>query len=196
MQGSSAAAGEGDQPTDPAAGVRNELSNVTGSVVQARDIGGDVHFHVAATPPSPVPRQVPLLATRLVNRVAELARAKDVLNPKVGGSVRLMLISGMPGVGKSSFTWRLVEEVRDRYPGGQLYVDFSAGQAQRPDAVGDVLTEFLLAVGEAKEVVPSTVPEKSALYRTMTAENPTLVVLDKVTEPAQVLPFKPNAPGS
>lgn len=178
-------------------GVRNELSHVSGAVVQAGHIGGDVIVHAAAVAPSlPVPRQVPLLSSRFVNRVAEFARVSDVLDPAGGGGVRIVLIFGMPGVGKSSFTWRLVEQVRDRYSGGQLYVDFSAAGPERPDAVGDVLTRFLLALGVAKDVVPSGIAEKVSLYRSMTAERPMLVVLDKVTEPAQVLPFRPNAPGS
>ncbi|MFC5103037.1 hypothetical protein [Kibdelosporangium philippinense] len=91
----------------------------------------------------------------------------------------------------------MVEQVGAAFPGGHLYVDYAnlRGPSNDP-AVEDAVAGCLRGLGVADEVMPSTLAERTNLYRTKTATRPVLVVLDDVTEPAQVLPLVPNSAGS
>ncbi|WP_370932442.1 hypothetical protein [Amycolatopsis sp. cg13] len=142
-----------------------------------------------------VPHQVPPTPQRFVNRAGELAKAQALLGGGDGPGTRIAVFSGLPGVGKSWLARRYVEENRGVFPGGELYIDYGAA-GQGTEAVSDALTSCLLALGVANEAIPARLTDRAALFRTKTAAAPTLVVLDDVTDPAQVLSFVPNSPGS
>lgn len=97
---------------------------VGGSVVQARDIHGDVHVHA---PGLTVPRQLPRGGAKLVGHEGEL----DGLNCMA----RVTVISGMAGVGKTALCLHWARSIGERFPDGQLYVDMR-GFDPSPPAVG------------------------------------------------------------
>ncbi|MBB2748233.1 UNVERIFIED_ORG: DNA-binding SARP family transcriptional activator [Microbispora rosea subsp. rosea] len=65
------------------------------------------------------------------------------------------------------------------------------GGAWSPVEPGELLAEALRALGAA-EPLPPTVHERAALYRTLLAERPMLVVLDDAAGAAQVRPLLPG----
>lgn len=170
---------------------------------------GGVHYHQAppAPPPARVPRQVPAGTASFENRTAELAELDDWLtpggpggpgDPESVGSPRIALLSGLPGVGKRATVRRWVERARDRFPGGQLYVDFA--RLRREGAVGGDVSEglrhCLRSIGVAEEYLSGDLAELTAHYRSHSADRRIVVVLDEVSQPAQVRALIPNAPGS
>ncbi|MBE3010743.1 SARP family transcriptional regulator [Microbispora sp. NEAU-D428] len=69
--------------------------------------------------------------------------------------------------------------------------DTPYGAAGAPVEPGELLAEALRALGAA-EPLPPTVHERAALYRTLLAERPMLVVLDDAAGAAQVRPLLPG----
>lgn len=142
-----------------------------------------------------VPHQVPPPSRRFVNRAVELAAAGELLGSGASRETRIAVFTGLPGVGKSWLARQLVEARRGTFPGGELYVAFDESD-QSTESVSDALASCLLALGVDEKVIPSRLADRAGLFRTRTASSPTLVVLDDVSDPAQVLAFVPNAPGS
>ncbi|WP_433528318.1 AAA family ATPase [Micromonospora sp. CA-263727] len=147
-----------------------------------------------------VPRQVPAADRYFVNRVRELGRLADLGLPVDTGTtpVRISVLSGLPGVGKTALARQVAERVGARFPGGELFVDYAAlrsavgGEA----AVAEALAGCLRDLGVDGSRLPAGAAERVNLFRTCTAERPVLLVLDDVTEPRQVRTLLPKAPGS
>lgn len=172
----------------------NQLGDVSGAAVQAQHID-NVTFHVARPVlPLAKPRQVPVVAGRLVNRKVDFARIERMFGDTT--TVGVGVISGVPGIGKSWFARRVAELSVARFPAGQLYANFAGAARSTEQATSDVLSEFLSALGVAAEIIPATGPGRVNLYRTLTGAEPVLVVLDEVSDPAVVRQLVPSAAGS
>jgi len=181
----------------PAAGssVHNSTSAASGAVVQVGSITGDVVVHhdfISST----TPRQVPPPPADFVNREAELSRLSKALLGGADDRRHLAVVTGLPGVGKTAMVRRWVADEGHRFPGGQLHVDFALIRTESGAPVSDALAECLLALGVGHEHIPHTLSGRTSMFRTKTALKSVLVVLDDVTEPAQVPPFMPNSRGS
>ena len=157
----------------------------------------------AAAPAAPAPAQLPLAVPGFTGRTAELARLDALLPPddRAGAAApaapaAVAVISGTPGVGKTSLAVHWAHRVAGRFPGGQLHADlrgFSpAGTAVSP---ADALHGFLLALGVPPDRVPADLDARAALYRSRLAGQRVLVVLDNARDPAQVRPLLPGTPG-
>lgn len=194
-------AGEGSEPDRPdgSLDVHNLMSGSAGSVIQAGRIEQLV-LNQASAPAAPyrarVSREVPPAKARFVDRRRELARARRLVGNARRSSPRILVMSGMPGVGKSALGFRVVESAREFYPGGVLYVDYRELSGGSEPAVSDALVSCLRGLGVADAVMPAGLPELTSLYRSHTADEPVLVMLDDVTEAGQVRPLVPLARGS
>jgi DNA-binding SARP family transcriptional activator/tetratricopeptide (TPR) repeat protein len=135
------------------------------------------------------PRQLPPDLAGFTGRadlLAELAaglRTPDRRDPLV------LTISGVGGLGKTTFAVRLAHQVRDAYPDGQLFATLGDSGA------ATVLPRFLRALGVAVDMVPSDPEECAALLRDLLADSRVLIVLDNVQHERQVRPLLPAAPG-
>ncbi|MFD8498072.1 hypothetical protein [Amycolatopsis sp. NPDC059657] len=145
-----------------------------------------------------VPHEVPLGPGVFVNRERELRRLRELLPTGGVGRPVICVCRGFPGVGKTAFVRHYVELISDLngYPGGYLYVDFGALPDGEVVSVTDALASCLISCGVAKEVIPDGLADRANLLRSRTAERGIMIVLDDVTEPAQVTPFVPRGPGS
>ncbi|REK85525.1 tetratricopeptide repeat protein [Streptomyces inhibens] len=173
-------------------GVRNEFGGTAhGPVVQAGVIHGDVRFEVKR-PDVPVPRQVPAGVAQFVDREPVI----EAISGWVGEHGGVAVLSGLPGVGKSATARRWAQGERGRFPGGEFYVDFAELRAQVGGDVSAGVSRCLRALGVEDRYLPGTLGELTGLFRSWTADKRVLMVLDDVTEPAQVRALIPGAPGS
>lgn len=174
----------------------NTVHEVAGSSVQIGSLTGDVVVHGHHAAGSDRPRQVPPAPPGFVDRESILSAMDDLLVATPAGTSQIVVVSGLAGVGKSALVRRWAQEWGERFSGGRLYVDYSAIRTDSGSPVNDALADSLAALGVRHEHIPATLSARANLFRTMTAGAPVLVVLDDVTEPAQVLPFLPAAHGS
>ncbi|MGW1256974.1 NB-ARC domain-containing protein [Streptomyces sp. NPDC002513] len=180
-----------------------------GPVFQGSPIHGDIHFHVPSAPKPaagrPVrPDQVPAVTVPFSNRTAELADLDARLGMRAGGfgSVCVDVLVGLPGVGKTTMAWRCAERVKERFPDGQLYVDFAALRDEVTPLTGpggdvsEALAMCLRALPGGDLGIPDSLLDRTNLFRSRTADLRILLVLDDVNQAAQVRALIPKGPGS
>ncbi|MFC4328465.1 tetratricopeptide repeat protein [Streptomyces andamanensis] len=194
------------QPTAPTAPTSNVISGdavLEGPVVQARSVSGGIHFHQPAPAPPPrppVPRQLPYLTASFVGREDD-RRALDALRAaRPADAPQVLVVSGLPGVGKTTLAVRWLHEHADGFPDGQLYADLGGHTAEEtgprdgggPASPGTVLEGFLVALGVS--AVPAGTAQRAALWRSLTAGLRLAVLLDNAFTAAQVRPLLPGGP--
>ncbi|MGA4841854.1 ATP-binding protein [Streptomyces sp. G45] len=171
---------------------------------QGAHIHGGITFTVPSAPPegpAARPDQVPALTVRFSNRTAELGLLDEALG--AAGPVRgrapvgVGVLDGLPGVGKSAMARRWADTARELFPDGQLYVDFAGlrGRSNGAD-VSEALAMLLRSLRVKDDCIPPSLAERTALYRSHSADRRLLLVLDDVSQPAQVRALIPKGPGS
>jgi DNA-binding SARP family transcriptional activator len=108
------------------------------------------------------------------------------------GAVRIAVVAGTAGLGKTALAVHAAHQVRASFPDGQLYVDLF-GASPQPAAPGEVLARFLRDLGVDGDKVPSGDEERAALYRTSLTGRQVLVLLDNAKDAAQVRPLLPGS---
>ncbi|CCH28580.1 BTAD domain-containing putative transcriptional regulator [Actinosynnema sp. NPDC047251] len=146
-------------------------------------------------PADPVPAQLPPATGHFTGRRAQLLRL-DGLLANQGRTVGITAIAGTAGVGKTALAVRWANDVRHRFPDGQLYIDLRGFAEHEPVRPAEALGRFLRAFGVPPERVPADPDEAAALYRTTVATRRVLVVLDNAAGAEQVRPLLPSGPGS
>ena len=146
--------------------------------------------------PVPVPAQLPADVADFTGREDEVKHLCDLLasggmdaDP---GAVRIALVAGSGGLGKTSLAVHAAHRVRGSFPDGQLYVDL-LGATPQPLPPADVLARFLRDLGVDGRDIPADGDERAARYRTGLAERRMLIVLDNARDAAQVRPLLPGA---
>lgn len=185
------------QDLSPRATVSSSVSGSARDVVQARDVHGGVHFHVPE-PTKPVPpRQLPADVHGFVGREAELSQLEELVAAgEASRGVRLAVIAGTAGVGKSALALRFAHSATDQFPDGQLFVNlrgYDSGPVVTPQAA---LERFLRALGVPPREVPQGLEERAELYRSLVAGHRMLVVADNAATVGQVRPLLPGDAGS
>ncbi|MEV4973534.1 tetratricopeptide repeat protein [Streptomyces scopuliridis] len=189
----------------PAAGHRTTHTNTIagaavlhGPVVQAHDIQGGIHFHQPAredAPRPPVPRQLPPMRRTLVDRAEDVRALDDLRAQRPAHAPQLLVVSGFPGIGKTTLVSRWLHENADSFPDGQLYADLG-GHASEGDGgpvpATTVLEGFLHALGASS--VPADIAQRIALWRSLTSGLRLAVLLDNAFTAAQVRPLLLGTP--
>ncbi|MEV3993062.1 NB-ARC domain-containing protein [Streptomyces sp. NPDC049837] len=172
----------------------NDLSGtVHGPAVQAGAVYGGIHIRsgdgdAAARQPWQLPPSV-----RITDRAAEQeALERHRARTEREGHPTLVAVSGLGGVGKTAVALAWLHSLRTRFPGGQLYADLGARSPGGPVSPGEVLSRFLRALGVPAAQVPAAMAERAALYRSLTAGRPLVVLLDDAATAAQVRPLLPG----
>jgi DNA-binding SARP family transcriptional activator len=155
----------------------------------------------AARPGVPSPAQLPADIADFTGRDEQVRRLSDLL-AQAGeaassdpGAVRIAVVAGAGGLGKTSLAVHAAHRARGSFPDGQLYVDLS-GATPNPVPPGDVLARFLRDLGVDGRDIPADEAERAARYRTTLAGRRMLVVLDNARDAAQVRPLLPGTASS
>ncbi|MER5703384.1 tetratricopeptide repeat protein [Micromonospora sp. NPDC002296] len=162
--------------------------------------GGVNLFGHAGPPPLPPPRQLPLDATRFVNRKQTLTRLDAALpagndaTAAGGPSMTVAAIAGAPGVGKTALAVHWAHRVRQWFSDGDLYVDMRGYGPGPALDVGQALDTFLRALHVPAEQIPTDTEGRAALYRSALTGKRILVVVDNVSTVGQVRPLLPATP--
>jgi DNA-binding SARP family transcriptional activator/Tfp pilus assembly protein PilF len=139
-----------------------------------------------------IPRQLPATPAIFVGRELELARLGDLLAP--GQGARAVAVSGMAGVGKTTLAVQWAQENSALFPDGTLYVDLRGyAPGGKPLTPAAALDGLLRGLDVANDRIPYDLAERSALFRTVTAQRRVLIVLDNARSAAQVRPLLPGA---
>jgi DNA-binding SARP family transcriptional activator len=153
----------------------------------------------AAPSQGPSPEQLPADIADFTGRDEQVKRLSDLLSGAGAssdpGAVRIAVVAGAGGLGKTSLAVHAAHRVRRRFPDGQLYVDL-LGATPAPLSPGDVLARFLRDLGMDGRDIPVDEDERAARYRTALARRRMLVVLDNARDAAQVRPLLPGTASS
>ncbi|MEV6982147.1 BTAD domain-containing putative transcriptional regulator [Sphaerisporangium sp. NPDC051017] len=144
------------------------------------------------------PAQLPPDIADFVGRAQVTDRIAAVLagggaSGEPGTAVRVLCLSGMPGVGQTALAVHAAHRARAAFPSGQLFAGLGGGSA--PADPGEVLAGFLRAAGVAPGDVPADRDERSKLFRTWCSDRQVLIVLDDASGAAQIQPLLPGSAG-
>jgi DNA-binding SARP family transcriptional activator/tetratricopeptide (TPR) repeat protein len=147
------------------------------------------------TPPAVtvVPAQLPPRTSGFAGRDAESAAIRAAMARRTDASP-LVLVTGMPGIGKTALAVHAGAASVHAYPDGQLYADLRGADA-RPAAPHEILAGFLRVLGVPARLMPATVEERTAEFRSRTAGKQVLVVLDNAATARQIEPLMAADPG-
>ncbi|MFC5220328.1 AfsR/SARP family transcriptional regulator [Streptomyces coerulescens] len=150
------------------------------------------------TPRPTTPAQLPVDLPAFAGRAAELTEVDMMLDGDDGipAHVGVAVITGMAGVGKSTFAVHWAHRVAARFPDGQLYINLRgfdpSGLPVSPDqALRTVLESF----GTEPTGLPQDSDALAACYRTHLAGRRLLLLLDNARDARQVRPLLPANPG-
>lgn len=105
-----------------------------------------------------------------------------ILTSRESRRAAVVLIHGMPGIGKTALALHVAHTVHARYPGGCLFVDFGGRGELEPE----MHARLLRRLGVAGEAVPAEPGEARALYLSILYRRPVLIIADGVTSSEQV----------
>ncbi|WP_330273607.1 tetratricopeptide repeat protein [Lentzea sp. NBC_00516] len=177
-----------------------EPSSVPRQVEQAVLAGGDALGAYWGRSADPVPRaatpaQLPTAISAFTGRAGDLDRL-DALACGTRETTAIAVIAGAAGVGKTTLAVHWAHRVRDRFGGGQLYVNLRGHAPAAPMPPVEALSRFLSALGVPAGQIPPDLDRAADLYRTLLADRRMLVLLDDARDVEQVRPLLPGGPGS
>ncbi|MFC0096712.1 BTAD domain-containing putative transcriptional regulator [Micromonospora marina] len=154
---------------------------------------------VGAGPPGspPSPQALPMKPPSLVGRDTTAGQlraiAEGIADPADADEhAGVVLVSGAPGVGKSSFSVTSGYDLADLFPDGQLFVSFDSGD-EPPRGSGELIRELLVELGVPLTDVSEDIRERSAVLRCALAGRRLLLIIDDVDCAQQVRPLLPGA---
>ncbi|KAB1118062.1 AfsR/SARP family transcriptional regulator [Micromonospora aurantiaca (nom. illeg.)] len=145
------------------------------------------------TSPQALPMKPPSLVGRDTTAGQLRAIAEGIADPAGADEhAGVVLVSGAPGVGKSSFSVSSGYDLADLFPDGQLFVSFDSGD-EPPRGSGELIRELLVELGVPLTDVSEDIRERSAVLRCALAGRRLLLIIDDVDCAQQVRPLLPGA---
>ena len=156
---------------------------------------------VAAARSVAAPAQLPPDVYGFTGREAQLRQLNALLAmaspaPDAPGTVVIVAIDGMAGVGKTALAVHWAHQVAPHFADGQLYVNLRGFDPSRsPVTPDEAVRGFLDALDVPPERIPTTLDAQVGLYRSLLAGRRVLVLLDNTSDAEQVRPLLPGALG-
>ncbi|GAA4529089.1 AfsR/SARP family transcriptional regulator [Amycolatopsis samaneae] len=148
----------------------------------------------AAMSPIPVPRQLPAAPRGFTGRREELHHLDEIMGSSRESELRLAVLDGPGGMGKTWLALTWAQTAADRFPDGHLFADLRGfSPTEVPTDPTTVLRGFLAALGVASDAVPSDPQAQTGLFRSLVADKQLLVVLDNARSAGQVAPLLPGS---
>lgn len=138
------------------------------------------------------PRQVPTDITDFTGQ-QDLLHALDALADPAGTGPYVMVVSGMPGAGKTTLAVHWAHGQRHRFPDGQLYLNAGAYGPAPPVDPADALGRFLSALEVPLDRIPADVERRRDRLNQLLADRRMLIVLDNVRDSEQVRLLLPTS---
>jgi DNA-binding SARP family transcriptional activator/tetratricopeptide (TPR) repeat protein len=141
--------------------------------------------------PAQLPPDLPLF----VGRDREITALRDLCaRSRTDSSISPLVIAvdGMGGVGKSTLVSHVAHLLAGDFTDGQLYLDMR-GHEDDGVSAGDALRFMLYSLGIPASEIPDGFDALTGTYRSLTAGQRILVLLDNVRDPSQVRPLLPNS---
>lgn len=143
----------------------------------------------------PVPRELPSLVRGYVERPDVRASLGSLTDPDSPPAGRVIVLTGLGGVGKTALAVRLAHELASRFPDGQLFVNLRGFDADgRVVQPLDAVTTLLASLDVASPDAVSSLDSRSALLRSALADKRVLILLDNAHDAEQVRPLLPGSP--
>jgi DNA-binding SARP family transcriptional activator len=137
--------------------------------------------------------QLPLDLPDFTGRESLVGELVDLVHARRSrGAPAIVVLSGAPGVGKSTLAVRVAHALRAEFPDGQLHLDL-AGTSAEPRTPMPLLAELLRALGVTDSAMPRALAERAALLRSRLSAARLCVLLDDAAGAAQVRPLLPGA---
>ncbi|MGZ3146410.1 NB-ARC domain-containing protein [Lentzea chajnantorensis] len=123
--------------------------------------------------------------TELVGRERELCELIGLGTAEPAGVV---VVTGPPGVGKTSLAVAAAHRLAAHFPDGCLAVDLG-GSGDRPMGADEALERMLRALGVPARGVPEAEADRVELFRALLRDRRVLVLLDNAVDEAHVRPL-------
>ncbi|MER6629869.1 NB-ARC domain-containing protein [Streptomyces sp. NPDC000987] len=127
-----------------------------------------------------------------VARGPALARLLTLVDGAAPATSPVSVVSGQPGLGKTTFAVHAAHRLASHFPDGQLAVDLH-GMDPEPTTPRDALGSLLRAVGVNERAIPASTEDRSGLLRSVVRDRRLLLVLDNAASEDQVRPLLPGA---
>jgi tetratricopeptide (TPR) repeat protein len=125
-----------------------------------------------------VPRELPPSSPVFVGREKQVRHLLDLLAPGPDGP-RVIVIDGIPGIGKTTLAVQVAHAAADRFPDGQLFAEAGTRDGTPTDEVATrVLTYFISALSPAQAQIPTDLAALLGRFRALTADQRVLFILD------------------
>lgn len=158
----------------------------------AADAAADASNRPPAPPEWTAQHQLPLDVTGYVGRTDLITAVQQALLDDAG--VPIVVVSGLPGVGKSALALHAAHQVRDAFPDGQFYLNLGGGRGA-PRAPEQLLDVLLRSTGVDPARISPDREAQSAVLRSHLAGRRVLVVLDDAATAEQIVPMLPGSHG-
>ncbi|MEU8069516.1 MULTISPECIES: BTAD domain-containing putative transcriptional regulator [unclassified Micromonospora] len=171
-----------------------ELGIEPGAALQElhqRILAGDVALGGPENRPTAPVRALPRTISDFTGRQQTVSR---LVREIVEDGIRVQLIDGMAGSGKTTLAVQVATAVADRFPDAQLFVDLHGHSEQSPLATTAAVATLLRQLGVPPERVPADLADRLAVWRSELAGRRAVVVLDNAADADQVAPLLPNGP--
>lgn len=183
-------------------GTRQPTRQLAEACDAALNTGGVLTKLLTSTPRAPKgrpqrPAQLPPRTRHFTGRADLLDRmSAELESARRAQETAVISIDGPAGIGKTALAVRWAHMVSAEFPDGVLFADLRGyDPSGRPADAGEVLRDFLLALGHTPGVIPRGTEARCAQYRTTLAWKRALVVLDNAATTDQVAPLLPGTPG-
>jgi DNA-binding SARP family transcriptional activator len=136
------------------------------------------------------PDTLPPETVEFVGRSEEL----DLLTGEPGDTLRVCVIEGMPGVGKTALAVHAARTVSGQYPDGTFYLSFHTHDPGSPSLdSAEALHRLLRMLTVPATQIPDAIGERAALWRAQLSRRRAVVILDDAARLDQVRPLLPTA---